>query len=252
VSPELDSGPGADGFPNAQRDPAGPEGIQIPVGVLAAVEALLNRYLALDPEGARGFEPIHGRIIGIEFRGLGARLTLVPGPDRLQVFGPYDATPDCSIRGTPLALLRMVTAERKESEIGPGGVEIEGDSTIAHELAKAFAGLDVDWEEQLSRLVGDPIAHPVGQFARGLAQWGRRTSDSLTSDLKEYLEEEAQLLPTRYELDAFLAEVDTLRDDVARLEARVERLARGRQDQPPQAPRPKARRTKGTGPAEAQ
>lgn len=247
----LNSNPGADGFQDPQRDPAGPEGIQLPAALLAVVETLLNRYLALDPEGARGFEPIHGRVIGIEIRGLGLRLTLVPGPDRLQVFGPYDATPDCLIRGAPLALLRMVTAERRESEIGPGAVEIEGDTTIAHELAKALGGLDVDWEEQLSRLVGDPIAHPVGQFARGLTQWGRRTSDTLTSDLKEYLEEEARLLPTRYELEAFLAEVDTLRDDLERLEARVERLARGRQAQTPQAPRPKGKRTKGPGPAKA-
>jgi ubiquinone biosynthesis protein UbiJ len=231
-----------------------PDRLQVPAAVLAAVEGLLNRYLALDPEGARGFEPIHGRIIGIEIRGLGARLTMVPGPDRLQVFGPYDATPDCLIRGAPLALLRMVTAERKESKIGPGAVEIEGDTAIAHEIAKALAGLDVDWEEHFARLVGDPIAHPVGQGLRGLAQWGRRTGDTLTADLKEYLEEEARLLPTRYELDAFLAEVDTLKDDVERLEARVERLARRTQVRASTGPRTKGstKRPKGSGPRKAQ
>ncbi len=248
--------PGLDSDPDLSRDPqragAEPDGLQIPGAVLAAIEGALNRYLALDPEGAQGFAPLYGRIIGIEIRGLGARLTLVPGPDRIQVFGPYDATPDCLIRGAPLALLRMMTAERKEAEIGPGAVEIEGDTAIAHELAKALGGLDVDWEEQLARLVGDPIAHPVGQGVRGLAQWGRRTVDTLTADLKEYLEEEARLLPTRYELEAFFAEVDTLRDDVERLEARVERLARGRQAEPPRAPKPKGKRTKGSGSAKAQ
>jgi ubiquinone biosynthesis accessory factor UbiJ len=252
VSPGLDSNPGAEGLHYPRRDSAGSEGIQLPAAMLAAVETLLNRYLTLDPEGARGFESIHGRIIGIEIQGLGLRLTLVPGPDRVQVFGAYDATPDCLIRGAPLALLRMVTAQRKEAEIGPGAVAIEGDTAIAHELAKALAGLDVDWEEQLARLVGDPIAHPVGRFARGLTQWGRRASDTLTADLKEYLEEEARLLPTPYELATFLAEVDALRDDVERLEARVERLARGRQAQPPRAPTSKGERAKGPGPAKAQ
>jgi len=235
------------------QGPVESRALQVPTALLAAIEAGLNRYLALDPEGAGGFAPLHGRIIAIEVLGLGIRVTLVPGPDRVQVFGAYDATPDCLIRGAPLALLRMLTAERKDAEIGTGAVEIEGDSTIAHDLSKALARLDVDWEEQLARLVGDPIAHPVGESLRGLAQWGRRSAGVLTSDVKEYLEEEARLLPTRYELADFLAEVDTLRDDVERLEARVQRLARGR----PQAgsegegrarARPKGKRAKEPGP----
>lgn len=239
------------------QGPPDSEGIQIPDTVLSAVEAALNRYLALDPEGARGLAPLYGRIIGIEIQGLGTQVTLVPGPDRVQVFGVYDATPDCLIRGAPLALLRMMTAEQKDAEISKGAVEIEGDSTIAHDLSKALAGLDVDWEEQLARLVGDPIAHPVGQGVRGLAQWGRRSAEVLSADLKEYLEEEARLLPTRYEVSDFLAQVDALRDDVERLEARVERLApagspaglpAGSQAKRRESPQTKGKRTKGPGP----
>lgn len=243
-----DQGPPED----PQEAPEGPAGFPIPDPLLAALEGALNRYLDLDPEGAQGFAPLYGRIIGIEVRGLGARLTLVPGPDRIQVFGAYDATPDCLIRGAPLALLRMVTSEQKDAEISSGAVEIQGDSTLAHELAKAFAGLDVDWEEQLARVVGDPIAHPVGQGLRGLVRWGRRSTETLTVDLKEYLEEEARLVPTSYEIADFLAEVDTLRDDVERLEARLERLAHRRPDAGTQGvakarPKPKGKRSKGPG-----
>ncbi|MGE5155801.1 MAG: SCP2 domain-containing protein [Bdellovibrio bacteriovorus] len=227
--------------PDPGSERAAPRGLSLPTPVLAALEGALNGYLALDPEGARGFVPLHGRIIAIEISGLGVRLTLIPGPDRVQVFGAYDAAPDCLIRGAPLALLRLVTAERKEGEIGPGGVQIEGDSTIAHELAKALKGLDVDWEEQLARLLGDPFAHSLGQLARGAGQWRRRTANTLNADLKEYLEEEARLLPTRDELADFLAEVDTLRDDVERLEARVERLTRRRAPQPTPDPHPKGK-----------
>lgn len=199
---------------------------ELPAAVLGALEAGLNRYIALDPEGARGFEAIDGRIIAIEVKGIGVRLTLIPGTGGVQLFGAYDAAPDCLIRGTPLALARMAAAERKESELGAGAVEIEGDTSIAHDLAKAMAGLDVDWEEQLSRVLGDPIAHQLGEGVRAAADWGRRTSGTLRTNLKEYLEEEGRLLPGRYELDAFLAEVDGLRDDVERLEARIQRLTR--------------------------
>jgi len=248
VSAQTDRDPDQSADP---RDDAA--GLAIPDPILAAVEGAVNRYLDLDPEGAQGFAPLYGRIIGIEVRGLGVRLTLVPGPDRIQVFGAYDATPDCLIRGAPLALLRMVTSEQKDTEISSGAVEIQGDSTLAHELAKAFAGLDVDWEEQLSRVVGDSIAHPVGEGLRRLGRWGRRSAETLTLDLKEYLEEEARLLPTRYELADFLADVDTLRDDVERLQARIERLARRRSHAHGGAAakarsKPRGKRTKEPGP----
>jgi ubiquinone biosynthesis accessory factor UbiJ len=197
---------------------------EIPTAMLAAIEAALNHYIALDPDGARGFEPIYGRIISIRIEGVGAGLTLIPGPGRVQVFGTYDATPDCLIRGAPLSLLRMLTSERKESQLTSGAVRIEGDTAIAQGLSDALAGLDVDWEEQLARVLGDPIANQIGRAMRAAGDWGGRTGETLKSNLKEYLEEEARLLPTRYEVDEFLQQVDTLRDDVERLAARIMRI----------------------------
>lgn len=219
-----------DGLPPSSDVPSGR--IEVPAAVLATFEAAFNRYLELDPEGAQGFEPLYGRIIVIELEGLGVRVTLIPGPDRVQFFGAYDAPADCVIRGAPLGLARMALAERKETEVSSGGVKIEGDTTVAQQFAKALGGLDVDWEEQVARVLGDPIAHQLGRGLRGISDWRRDTSRTLTADVKEYLEEEGRLVPTRYELDAFLAEVDTLRDDVERLEARLERLNRAAEAAP--------------------
>jgi ubiquinone biosynthesis protein UbiJ len=202
------------------------EGIQIPDAVLAVVEQALNRFIALDPEGSAAFTALEGRIIGIELKGFGTRVTIIPSERRLQLFGGYDAEPDCLIRGTPLALARMGMAERKETQIIQGEVEILGDTSLAQAFNRAIAGLDVDWEEQLARVIGDPFAHQVGNQVRAAAQWARKSSESLTADLQEYLQEEARLTPTRYEVEAFLSQVDILRDDVERAEARIERIER--------------------------
>ena len=197
----------------------------IPDPALATLETALNRYIALDPEGAARLAPLQGRLICIELKGFGTRFYLIPGADGLQLFGAYEGEPDCLLRGSPLALARLGLAERKEDDLFAGEVEVEGDTRLAQDFGACIAGLEVDWEEQLSRLVGDPVAHQVGQGLRSVGQWGRKSADTLTQDLKEYLQEEARLLPTDYEVQAFLDQVDTLRDDVERLAARVERLA---------------------------
>ncbi|NCA69120.1 MAG: sterol-binding protein [Sphingobacteriia bacterium] len=202
------------------------EGVQIPDAILAVIEQTVNGYIRLDPEGATAFAALDGRIIGIELAGFGTRITIIPSAQRLQIFGDYDATPDCLIRGTPLGLLRMNMAEHKESQVMRGEVEISGDTALAQSFSRALAGLEIDWEEQLARIIGDPFAHQVGNQARAVSQWGRKTSTTLTSDLQEYLQEEARLLPSRVEVEAVLNQIDILRDDIERTEARIERLTR--------------------------
>jgi ubiquinone biosynthesis protein UbiJ len=202
------------------------DGLQIPDAAVAGLEQALNRYLALDPEGAGRLARLHGRVICIEIAGFGARLYLVPGARGIQAFGTYAGEPDCVLRGPPLALVRIGLTQRKEDQLFSGEVQVTGDTHLAQEFGRLIASIEVDWEEQLSRLIGDPAAHQIGSAARATRRWGSRSTDTLAQDLKEYLQEEGRLLPTRYEVQAFLDDVDTLRDDVERLAARVERIAK--------------------------
>ena len=225
---------------------------------LAALEAAINGYLALDPEGASRLAPLAGRIIALEFTGFGQRLYFIPGNQGFQLFGDYAAEPDCVIRGTPwglagLGLPGLSPGKRKEDILFSGQVQIEGDSGLAQRFGDCLAGIRIDWEEQLSRLTGDPLAHALGTQVRAAGRWGQRTLDHLGLDLQEYLQEEGRLLPTRYELELFLDAVDRLRDDSERLAARVERLRRhltGQQtpQRPPESPR---RQASAIGPGES-
>ena len=103
---------------------------------------------------------------------------------------------------------------------------IEGDAAVGREFQTALARLDIDWEEQLSRLVGDAAAHQVGRFWHGFQAWGQRASATLRRDGGEYLQWELRVLPPRPAVEQFLSAVDALREDTDRLAARIERLRR--------------------------
>ncbi|HEY5807796.1 MAG TPA: hypothetical protein VIT67_07495, partial [Povalibacter sp.] len=81
-----------------------------------------------------------------------------------------------------------------------------------------------DLEEELSRVIGDVAAHQVGNVARSVLAFGRRATDTFSQNIAEYLQEEGRDLPTRVEADEFIAGVDTLRDDVERVAARLSLL----------------------------
>lgn len=200
-------------------------GIQIPDALLLSLQESANRFLALDPEGAERLADVQGQVLLIELEGFGIRIFVVPGSHSLGLYSSYDAEPDCTVRGTPAALLRLSFADHREDQIFSGAVEIIGDNRVAQRVGDVFRNLDIDWEEQLARLFGDAVARRIGEQARNARQWAERSGETMTQNLREFLQEESRLLPSDHELRRFLNGVDILRDDVERLVARVERLA---------------------------
>lgn len=196
----------------------------ISAATFAAIEQLLNQAIRLDPEAPPRLEAMHGRVIKLELVGLALSLYMIPDPGGIQVFSHFEAEPDCILRGTPLDLARMRSPQESADQLFSGAVEIAGDSGLAHQFGEFLSGLDIDWEEQLSKVTGDVVAHELGNMARGFFAWGENVRNTAGLDLQEYLQEELRLLPSRYEIEPFLADVDRLRDDVERLSARLERL----------------------------
>mgnify|MGYP000935755031 CR=1 FL=1 len=99
-------------------------------------------------------------------------------------------------------------------------ISITGDAIVAELLQKLYFHLDIDWEEQLSHITGDIVAHQAVKLIKQYKQQQSFVTNSLGEMLTEYLQEEIAILPTNCEINNFLQEVDDLRLAIDRLEAR--------------------------------
>lgn len=198
--------------------------MSLPQLVIASFETAFNQYIALDPEAMPRFEAMEGKIIAIEMIGLNETLYLFPGSDGIMVMSDFDGEADARLTGTPLALARLSLQKNAMPVLFSGEVRITGDTRLGHQFKKILANLDIDWEEQLSRVSGDMIAHQIGNGVRELGHWLKRSKRSFEMDIGEYLQEESQILPAKAEIDRFVSNVDKLRSDIDRLQARVDRL----------------------------
>ncbi len=197
---------------------------------LEGLETALNYALSLDPEISRELSAMHGYILAFDLRGSGIKLFLIPDQNgRLQLFNNIEGDADCIISGSPFALMRSHFDENNQL-VFSGEIQISGNTSLAQKFVSILKRLDIDLEEQLSRLTGDLIAHQVGEAFRQSFNWLGRNNQSLMLNMQEYLQEEARLLPTIFELEDFYAEVDRCREDIDRLEARL-RLIQSRTDQ---------------------
>jgi len=196
----------------------------LPASLLAGLEAALNRYLRLDPDAMSRMAALQQRSIAIELMPLQLTLYVVPGENGVQLRSQLETAPDTVLRGTPLGLAQLGLGSQTGKTLFSGSVAIEGDVETGQAFKAILDEMDIDWEEQLSRLTGDVMAHQLGNVARraaGVLRDGRRT---LERDIGEYLQEELRVLPTRIETENFSADVSRLRMDADRLAARIKRL----------------------------
>lgn len=182
--------------------------------------AALNHVLAGAP-WAREALAAHG----------GRRVQLVSGPLALSllitahgdVASGGDETPDLTVTLPPAAALRLLTGD----DAAQAEARIEGDADLAAVVRRLATGLDWDFEEDLTRVFGDIAGHRIAGALRSTAAAGRDAIERAGLAAAEYLTEEGRLSPPKAEIAAWLADVDTLRDDVERLARRIDRLERG-------------------------
>ena len=195
-------------------------------GLLASVENGVNRILRLDSTAMARLQPLTGKVIAVECAAPPLQLCILPSDEGLLLASQWAADADCTLRAPASSLLRLVLSKDKTAVLHSPEVDLEGDSHALMALAQVLQDLELDWEYELSRWLGPVATALIGGHLRSRANWYQQGFASLNQNLAEYLSEEARTLVGQREAQARFDELDQLKLDLDRLEARFERLGR--------------------------
>ena len=181
----------------------------------------LNHLLGAEASARDKLKPYAGQCV--EFRNPPLPvLRLVILDSGLLAPAAEDAAPNLVVTIGPGALPAFARGDDAlMREIG-----IEGNADLASTVQYLFRHLRWDVEEDLSRIFGDALAHRMVEQGKRFAAWNREAVTKLAQNLTEYWIEEQPLLARPADVRQFLAGVDQLRDDLARLEKRIDVLTR--------------------------
>jgi ubiquinone biosynthesis protein UbiJ len=187
-----------------------------------SIENLLNRNLPRSPRAQSLCESLKARVVRIEARGPGWQLDCESLGTSLRLTKPAgdDRVPDAHISGS-LASLAALAGPSPEDVIQRGDVSIRGDAEVAQKFRELAMLLKPDVEEELSRLIGDTPAHQALRLVRAAAGFGRRVMRTGVRNVAEYMAHESRDLVPRAEAEDFFREVERLRENLDRLEARA-------------------------------
>ena len=188
-----------------------------PLDVL--VGAPLNHLLRANSWARESLKPYAGKIVCVRCLPFSVSLRIVDSGEVTPAAA--GVTPDATLSVTPGLLLRMAAQDDNAWR----DIAIDGDTALAGAVHHLWRHLRWDAEEDLSRLFGDIAAHRMTGSAQAMAQWAKMSGENLMRSLTEYWAEERPAVAAANDLSRFAADVDVLRDDLARLEKRVSRLA---------------------------
>jgi len=180
--------------------------------------APVNRLLRQNSWAMERLRPYAGKIVHVECFPL--TLLLGIGEAGETIAASAQNVPAVTIRLTPGVMLRLAARDASAWN----DIAVEGDPQLAAALNHIAHNIRWDVEEDLSRVFGDIAAHRMVEAGRKLDNWGRQGADNLARSFAEYWTEEQPLIANRADVEQFNRDVDALRDDVARVEKRIERL----------------------------
>ena len=193
---------------------------------LRPVAKLLNRNIADSTPARELCGRLSGSVIAVRVRDTALAAYFIIADDALDVITSTSEEPDVVITGSLITLASMA-GESGEHAVRDGDLDLTGDASLANNFQQLLSYAKPDIEEELSGVVGDVAAHRLGELVRGLGRWGREARSTMGDNVREYLQEESRDVPSRYEVERFAVDVGTLRDDVDRMEARLNRLESG-------------------------
>ncbi len=178
--------------------------------------ALLNHLLQQNPELKQAMSVHHGRVFALNTPLLGA--TLVIAHD-----GFVDAAttePEVMVQFLDSALIKM--AQQQSPSVGD--VVITGDHGLGMALLPILGEVRYYPGQDLARVVGDGLAGSIMSRVDGLKQQLLQGKSRFVGQVQDYAYEANAPMVAKADFDLWSTAVDELKDDVARLDARLAKL----------------------------
>ena len=188
-------------------------------------EDYVNKILFLDEETCNALKKINNRIIAFEFINTKIKLYITFVGDSLSIKTKCNSNPDVVIKSSPGNFIRKILFPKNQSSAYPFDMQIEGDITLARNFEEIISNLNIDFEDPLSRLLGNTLAFQISRFIRVARKSTFLAAETILLDVSEYLRFEIEMLPDELLMSEFCKEVDFLRDETELTSKRIDRLS---------------------------
>jgi len=195
----------------------------LPQVLHAALEAIINKALTLN---IRQLSLVHleQKTLTLELSELASPVSFTVVENTFVVNANIERS-DCTVQ-TSLQTLKKLKAEQSLTRlIKEGELDVVGDIKIAQQFSALAEQLEIDWQSELAKHIGDVPTHKLLHFGSRITKKIKKSVKQLESDVSEYLVHEKRLLVTDNQVKNFNQSVREVSSQVDQLSSRLNKLA---------------------------
>ncbi len=178
--------------------------------------ALVNHLIQQNPELQAALAGFGGRVFLLQ----AAAWSMQAQVDEAGFLRESNEAPETTLAFHTSAMQKIAQGHTP----GVADVTVSGDHGLGMALLPLLGGLRYHAHDDLSRLFGDALAGSISTRAERLGTSFKEMRHSLLAEISDYAREQNAPVLHRQDFQPWSDEVDRLRDDTARLQARLAKL----------------------------
>lgn len=188
--------------------------------ISAIIEKLFNQALRYNLHGTSVLKPLDEKTLTLELSELGFPLNFTVTGDVAQVTSQNEYS-DCTLTTSINTIIELKKQQQLTDLIKQDKLDIQGDIKVAQRFVGLAESLDIDWQSELAKRIGDVPTYKLGQAGKSILSKLRFASQQIQADASEWFVHEKKLIVPRTELELFNQGVNQAIEKLESIEQRI-------------------------------
>ena len=191
----------------------------------AILETVINQFLGYNLHGIRALKPLSEKTLTIKLAELPFPLSFTVSDEKILVSSNNEDN-DCCLITSISSLIELKKEQQLTDLIKKDKLDIQGDLKVAQRFADIAQTLDIDWQSELAKRIGDIPAYKLGQLGRKLLKTLNFAGTKIQADASDWLIHQQRLIITATEMSYFNHDVENVEQQVSALSQRLDQLTK--------------------------
>ncbi len=190
----------------------------------STIEFAVNQALALNINGNNVLSALEQKTLTILLTELGFPLSFSINENNFLVTSLTERS-DCTVNTSVKTLLELKKEQQITELIKQEKLDVQGDIKVAQLFANIAESLEIDWQSEIAKHIGDIPTYKLSQFGKNLAKKFNFATQQIQADASEWLVHEKRLVVTSSQVHDFSRQVSDIARQVDIISERIQKIA---------------------------
>jgi len=190
----------------------------------STIEFAVNQALALNINGNNVLSALEQKTLTILLTELGFPLSFSINENNFLVTSLTERS-DCTVNTSVKTLLELKKEQQITELIKQEKLDVQGDIKVAQLFANIAESLEIDWQSEMAKHIGDIPTYKLSQFGKSLAKKFNFATQQIQADASEWLVHEKRLVVTSSQVHDFSRQVSDIARQVDIISERIQKIA---------------------------